>query len=102
MNQEIADHILVQVVTNLGREVYLPQDVIIQQGETGREMFFLIKGDVAVEQMSRFDENGEPVTKRLVVLHEGASEWCRAMVQSMAILDGETKCIIEIEFVVSR
>jgi len=72
MNQEIADHILVQVVTNLGREVYLPQDVIIQQGETGREMFFLIKGDVAVEQMSRFDENGEPITKRLVVLHEGA------------------------------
>jgi hypothetical protein len=72
INQEIADHVLVQVVTNLGREVYLPQDVIIQQGETGREMFFLIKGDVAVEQMSRFDENGDPVTKRLAVLHEGS------------------------------
>ena len=44
LNQEIADHVLVQVVTNLTREVYLPGDIIIQQGETGREMYFLIKG----------------------------------------------------------
>jgi hypothetical protein len=71
VNQEIADHVLVQVVTNLTREVYLPGDIIIQQGETGREMYFLIKGDVAVEKMVKFDENGSPVIKRLVVLHEG-------------------------------
>ena len=71
LNQEIADHVLVQVVTNLTREVYLPGDIIIQQGETGREMYFLIKGDVAVEKMIKFDEKGSPVIKRLVVLHEG-------------------------------
>jgi len=57
LSQDIVDHILVLVVSHLNREVYLPNDIIVQQGEIGNSMFFLNKGIVAVEKMVRTPDN---------------------------------------------
>jgi CRP-like cAMP-binding protein len=60
MSEETSDHILVAIVNALQREVFLPGDTLIQQGEIGEEMFFLVRGLISIEKMlclTTTDEN---------------------------------------------
>jgi CRP-like cAMP-binding protein len=57
LSREIVDHILVLMVSHLNREVYLPNDIIVQQGEIGNSMFFLNTGIVVVEKMVQMPDN---------------------------------------------
>eukprot|EP00949_MAST-11_sp_MAST-11-sp1_P001712 g1712.t1 len=72
MNADIADHLLVAMVSALTIEIYLEGDVIIQQGETGCEMFFLVRGSVSVEQMRQDKETRTIENSHIVTLHSGA------------------------------
>merc|ERR1711871_553002 len=59
MSEETSDHILVAIVNALQREVFLPGDTIIQQGEIGEEMFFLVRGLISIEKMVCIESENE-------------------------------------------